>query len=277
MREGAAPSTDDTLDVVELSELLVPGASMPDVDIDPDDDVTILYTSGTTGNPKGAVSTHRAVLSALLAFAARGAVGSIREPEPADPDRPQTAFMLCVPLFHVTGLVPVMLGAFVGGSKLVMTYKWDPDRALELIEREQVTNFVGVPTMSWDLLEAPTFSERDTSSLRSVGGGGAPMPPELVKRIDDNFSKGRPGLGYGMTETNAYGPQNSGDDFVSHPTSTGRAVPVVDVRVTDIDGTPLPQGETGEIWFRGPEPHPRLLESARRHRRHDRRRMAAHG
>ena len=252
VRESAAPSADDTLDVIELSELLVPGATMPDVDIDPDDDVTILYTSGTTGNPKGAVSTHRAVLSALLAFAARGAVGNLREPEPADPDRPQTAFMLCVPLFHVTGLVPVMLGAFVGGSKLVMTYKWDPDRALELIEREKVTNFVGVPTMSWDLLEAPTFSQRDTSSLRSVGGGGAPMPPELVKRIDDNFSKGRPGLGYGMTETNAYGPQIAGDDFVSHPTSTGRAVPIMDVRVADLEGNPLPQGETGEIWFRGP-------------------------
>ncbi|MGB0111989.1 MAG: class I adenylate-forming enzyme family protein [Ilumatobacteraceae bacterium] len=252
VRDGGAPSADDTLDVIELNELLVPGATMPEVDIDPDDDVTILYTSGTTGNPKGAVSTHRAVLSALLAFAARGAVGSLREPEPADPDAPQTAFMLCVPLFHVTGLVPVMLGAFVGGSKLVMTYKWDPDRALELIERERVTNFVGVPTMSWDLLEAPTFADRDTSSLRSVGGGGAPMPPELVKRIDDNFSKGRPGLGYGMTETNAYGPQNSGDDFIAHPTSTGRAVPIMDVRVADTEGNPLPQGETGEIWFRGP-------------------------
>ena len=107
---------------------------------------------------------------------------------------PQAA-LLTVPLFHVTGLVPVMLGSFVGGAKLVMTHRWDPDRALELIEQEQVTNFVGVPTMSWDLLEASTFAERDTSSLRSVGGGGAPMPPELVKRIDENFSKGKPGLG----------------------------------------------------------------------------------
>ena len=160
--------------------------------------------------------------------------------------------MLCVPLFHVTGLVPVMLGSFVGGSKLVMTYKWDPDRALELIEQEQVTNFVGVPTMSWDLLEAATFAERDTSSLRSVGGGGAPMPPELVKRIDDNFRRGRPGLGYGMTETNAYGPQNAGDDFLAHPTSTGRPVPIMDLKVTGADGNTLAQGETGEIWFRSP-------------------------
>ena len=231
-------------------------ATMPDADIDPDDDMTILYTSGTTGRPKGAVSTHRAVLSALIAFAARPAVSAVREPEdPATIEEggaPQTAFMLCVPLFHVTGLVPVMLGSFVSGAKLVMTYKWEPNRALELIEQERVTNFVGVPTMSWDLLEAETFAERDTSSLRSVGGGGAPMPPELVKRIDENFQRGRPGLGYGMTETNAYGPQNAGDDFVNNPKSTGRPVPIMDVKVTDLEGNDLAVGETGEIWFRSP-------------------------
>ena len=238
-----------------LEDIVGDATTMPEVEIDPDDDMTILYTSGTTGHPKGAVSTHRAVLSALMSFAARAAIGEIREPqEPEGPaaETPQPTFMLCVPLLHVTGLIPVMLGSLIGGAKLVMTHRWDPDRALELIERERVTNFVGVPTMSLDLLEAPTFSERDTSSLRSVGGGGAPMPPELVKRIDDNFSKGRPGLGYGMTETNAYGPQNSGDDFIAHPTSTGRPVPVMDLRVTDPEGNELPQGETGEIWFRGP-------------------------
>jgi long-chain acyl-CoA synthetase len=256
VRDGAEPRSDDPFPVVPLEDLLTDGATLPEVDIDPDDDVTILYTSGTTGNPKGAVSTHRAVLSSLMAFAARGAVNALREPadtgaEP-DPGTPQPAVMLCVPLFHVTGLVPVMLGAFVGGSKLVMTYKWDPERALELIERERVTNFVGVPTMSWDLLESPSFAERDTSSLLAVGGGGAPMPPELVKRIEDNFSKGRPSLGYGMTETNAYGPGNVGDDFIAHPTSTGRAVPVMDLRVTDPLGNVLATGETGEIWFRGP-------------------------
>ncbi len=245
--------TDTAFDgVVRLEDALTDGAPMPEVSIAPDDDMTILYTSGTTGRPKGAVSSHRAVLSALMAFAARAAVGGLQEPDNVDPEGSPTAFMLCVPLFHVTGLVPVMLGSFVGGSKLVMTHRWDPDRALELIEQERVTHFVGVPTMSWDLLEAPTFAERDTSSLRSVGGGGAPMPPELVKRIDDNFSRGRPGLGYGMTETNAYGPQNAGDDFVANPKSTGRPVPVMSIRVTDPEGNELPAGETGEIWFSGP-------------------------
>lgn len=252
VRENAVPRPDDTFPVVALEDLLTDGATLPDVDIDPDDDATILYTSGTTGDPKGAVSTHRAVLSSLMAFAARAAVNAVRENAEPDPDQPQSAVMLPVPLFHVTGLVPVMLGAFVGGSKLVMTYRWNPDRALELIERERVTTFVGVPTMSWDLLEASTFEQRDTSSLLAVGGGGAPMPPELVKRIEDNFPKGRPSLGYGMTETNAYGPGNFGDDFLAQPTSTGRVVPVMDIRVTDPLGNVLATGETGEIWFKGP-------------------------
>ncbi len=215
--------------------------------------------------------------SALMAFAARGAVNALREPEEPDPDRPQTAFMLCVPLFHVTGLVPVMLGAFVGGSKLVMTYKWDPERALELIEQERVTSFVGVPTMSWDLLESPSFAERDTSSLRSVGGGGAPMPPELVKRIDDNFRRGRPSLGYGMTETNAYGPRqqrrrlhvasdlhgpagardgHQGDRSARQRSAAGR-------NRRDL----VPRSDA----------HSRLLEPPRGHRRHDRRRVVALG
>ncbi len=242
----------DGVDSLEAS--LVEGATMPLVEVGPDDDVTILYTSGTTGNPKGAVSTHRAVVHALMCFAARAQVGELTDPaeDQAVAEAEARVVMLSVPLFHVTGLVPVMLGSFIGGAKMVMTHRWDPDRALELIARERVTNFVGVPTMSWDLLEAPSWGEHDVSSLRSIGGGGAPMPPELVKRIDDNFPKGRPGLGYGMTETNAYGPQNSGNAFVANPTSTGRTIPVMQMRITDPDGNELPNGETGELWFKGP-------------------------
>jgi long-chain acyl-CoA synthetase len=145
-----------------------------------------------------------------------------------------------------------MLNAWASGSRLVIMYRWNPERALELVERERVTMFIGVPTMSWDLLESPDFERRDTSSLYTVGGGGAPAPPELVRRIDSGFSKARPTIGYGMTETNAYGPGNSGDDYVRKPTSAGRVVPVVEVRVTDPDGNPRPAGEVGEIWFRGP-------------------------
>jgi long-chain acyl-CoA synthetase len=145
-----------------------------------------------------------------------------------------------------------MLSCFSAGLKLVIMYKWDPDRALELIERERVTNFVGVPTQSWDLLESPRFAETDTSSLASVGGGGAPAPPELVKRVSTSFAKAAPGIGYGMTETNAYGPQNSGPDYLSHPTSTGRATPILQIEVRDDDGKAVAPGERGEIWFKGP-------------------------
>ncbi len=239
--------TDRYEDVVQL------GAALPEVPIHYDDDATILYTSGTTGKPKGAVSTHRAVLSALGAFGCRAAVQAMRFPKDKEKQTHPTCFVLTVPLFHVTGCVAVMLSSFAAGTKLVMMYKWDPARALELIEREQVTNFVGVPTMAWDLLESPDFARRDTSSLVSVGGGGAPAPPQLVHRIDNSFGgKGRPNIGYGMTETNAYGPQNAGDDYVRKPTSAGRVVPVVEMRVTDANGTVLGPGEVGEIWFRGP-------------------------
>ena len=223
----------------------------------------VILTSGTTGRPKGAVSTNRAVLQALFGFACRAAVEAARAPaEPpselpsvmpspsASPSPP--VFILIVPLFHVTGCVPVMLSCFAGGVELVMMHRWDPERALQLIERERVTQFVGVPTQSWDLLECPAFDRYDTSSLEKVGGGGAPAPPKLVQRVEDAFSRGGPTIGYGMTETNAYGPQNSGLDYLERPTSTGRATPVLQIEVRDAMGAPLPVGGRGEIWFRGP-------------------------
>lgn len=229
------------------------GASMPDADVSPDDDATILYTSGTTGFPKGAVSTHRAIIHALMCFGCRSTIDGVRRgPAPADaPPSDPPSFILIVPLFHVTGAVPVMLSCFSSGLKLVVMYKWDPLRALQLIERERITNFVGVPTQSFDLLECPDFSKYDTSSLVAVGGGGAPAPPELVKRVDTSFKKAKPNLGYGMTETNAYGPGNNGQDYLDHPTSTGRTVPTVKVEVRDPEGKPVPTGEVGEIWFYG--------------------------
>ena len=241
----------DSTDGDRWADVVIPGAAMPDVHIDPEDDATILYTSGTTGRPKGAVSTHRGIVQALLGFGCRSAVERLRNPEPPAGDDP-LAFILVVPLFHVTGCVPVMLSCLASGLKLVIMYKWDPERALELIERERVTNFVGVPTQNWDLLASPRFADHDTSSLRNVGGGGAPAPPELVRRMQSNFPKASPGIGYGMTETNAYGPQNGGADYIAHPTSTGRATPILEIEVRDPDDVALPAGDRGEIWFKGP-------------------------
>jgi len=238
-----------------FDEVCVEGNTLPDVEIDTDSFATILYTSGTTGNPKGAYSTHRAALSALVGFACRSAISALVAP-PTEKEAAADAlyppcFILCVPLFHVTGLIPVMLGTFVSGARLVIMYKWQAERALELIERERVTQFVGVPTMSWEMLESPAFDNFDTSSLNSVGGGGAPAPAELVKRIEDNFERGRPGIGYGMTETNALGPQNSGDDYLAKPTSVGRPPANMDIKIIDDAGNEVAIGERGEICFRG--------------------------
>ena len=149
--EGELPDGVD-----RMSDVLQSGAAMPDVEVGQDDDATILYTSGTTGFPKGAVSSHFAVLSSLQSFACRAQAGAMSQPA-KDPSPFEPCFILAVPLFHVTGLVPVMLSCFMNGIKLVMMYKWSPERALELIERERVTQFVGVPTMTFDLLESPRF------------------------------------------------------------------------------------------------------------------------
>jgi len=249
---------DDALgaDVDRWEDVVVTGTPMPDVDVGPDDDATILYTSGTTGRPKGALSTHGAILSAVMAYGARAGVDKLRSDRDGidleQASGPKPVFILIVPLFHVTGCIPVMLGCVVAQLKLVMMYKWDVDKALPLIERHRVTHFVGVPTQSWDLVQSPHFADYDTSSLRNVGGGGAPAPVKLVAEVASSVKGGGPIIGYGMTETNAYGPQNLGDDYLTHPASTGRALPILQVEIRDEAGVALPTGERGEIWMKGP-------------------------
>jgi long-chain acyl-CoA synthetase len=239
---------------VELwNEVVVRGATMPDVTLTPETDATILYTSGTTGLPKGAVSTHGAICQTIMAFFSASAInGARRGPNESGSGAPPS-FILIVPLFHVTGCIAVMMGCFSWHLKLVMMYRWEPERALQLIERHKVSNFIGVPTQSWDLLESPNFAKYDTSSLTAVGGGGAPAPPALVKRVDSAFEQGRPSLAYGMTETNAFGIGIYGDEYVSHPTSTGNTANIVmDVEIRDVEGRPLACNEHGEIWLKSP-------------------------
>ena len=238
------------------------GATPPTVEVDPDDDATIFYTSGTTGRPKGAVGTHRNACTNLMNLFFIGQRAQLRFGDPdAAPSGVQNSFLLSVPLFHATGCLASMVVNAASGGKLVLMHHFDPERALELIEREQITTFGGVPTMALQILDSPAFESRDTSSVRSVSYGGAPAPPELVRRIKAAFPDGQPGNGYGLTETSAATSMNTGPDYVARPDSVGTPVPVTDVAVVpeDFEGSEPPEdrptgpGATGELWVRGPQ------------------------
>jgi long-chain acyl-CoA synthetase len=232
-----------------------PGA-LPDVEISPDDDATIFYTSGTTGHPKGAVGTQRNICTNLLSLGfvtARSALLATKgQRELFARGGAQNAYLLSVPLFHATGCHSILVANTAAGGKLVMMRRWSPERALELIERERITIFGGVPTMAWQVLDSPDFSKRDTSSVRSIAYGGAPAPPELVRRIQEHFPSGQPSNGYGLTEISSVTTMNSGADYIRKPDSVGPPVPVCTVKVVDPDGQALPAGEPGELWIRGP-------------------------
>ncbi|MBV8159611.1 MAG: acyl--CoA ligase [Acidimicrobiia bacterium] len=231
-------------------------AAPPDVTLEPDDDATIFYTSGTTGRPKGALGTHRNICGNLmsLGFVAMRSGLQARGPEQglAAGGGRQNSSLLSVPFFHATGCHSVLVANTAFGGKLVIMYKWDPERALELIEREEVTNFGGVPSMVWQVLDSPDFAKRDTSSVQAIGYGGAPAPPELVKRIKRHFPTGSASNGYGLTETSSVSTMNAGNDYERKPDSVGPPVPVVDVKVVDASGAALPTGQVGELWIRGP-------------------------
>jgi acyl-CoA synthetase (AMP-forming)/AMP-acid ligase II len=234
-------------------------ATPPDVELVPEDDATIFYTSGTTGFPKGALGTHRNIctnsMSLAYGFMAAAARKDADDTSAADAlsGATEMATMLSVPLFHVTGCHAMMLSAVAFGTKLVIMYKWDPERALELIERERITQIGGVPAMVWQLLESPSFGKTDISSVKSIGYGGAPAPPELVRRIEELFPGRTPTNGWGMTETSSTASSNSGVDYVAKPDSCGPPLPVVDAKIVDENGEELPPGDTaGELWVRGP-------------------------
>ena len=225
------------------------GEPMPDVELGADDDVTILFSSGTTGFPKGALSTHRAVLSALanwgLETAARIAAGRLEAPE-ENPEF-QPSILTAFPMFHVGGSHASLLPSFGVGRKVVMMYRWDPEQALELIERERITAFLGVPTMTWELLHSPSLATRDLRSLVAVAGGGSGNPGGMVERLRERLPGQHWMFGWGMTETNAGGMANSDEDLVERPESCGRPSPVIELKVIDPDGNDLPPGERGEL------------------------------
>ena len=235
-------------------------ADLPAVEIDPDDDACIFYTSGTTGFPKGAQLTHRGSVHNLLNLAFMTTVAGLAAAKAgaapaaavgADGAPRQNVFMAPTPLFHVTANNCLLHPATISGSRIVFTYKWDAGRALELIEREGVTNFSGVPTMSRELLMHPDWATRDTSTLAGMGGGGAPLQPDLVEKIDKSLSGGAPSTGYGLTETHGIVTANSGGLYVAKPASCGRVVPTLEAKLVDEFDNEVPEGETGELCVRG--------------------------
>src|SRR4051812_45914771 len=239
-----------------LEEALAPllargGADAELPEILPEDDATILFTSGSTGLSKGALSTHRAVTSGVYAYTiSLLALLGILEHEGRPPANPPKT-LVNVPLFHVTGEVPVLLNSFVIGRTMVLMPKWDPGEALRLIEKEKITYFVGVPTMSLELMQHPDRGRYDLSSLTDIAAGGAPRPVAHVQRLEDSFHGAQPALGYGLTETNAAGCGNFWSNYHDKPASTGRPhKPIVELAILGEDDRHLPAGERGEIAIR---------------------------
>lgn len=216
-----------------------------------DDLATMLFTSGSTGKCKGAWSNHRSVVQAAFNYAALSLMALTLRTERGEPAGGQPAALVNVPLFHVTGEVPLFLQSFIIGRKLALLPKWDPLEAMRLIEREQLTYFVGVPLMSIEIAEHPRRGEFDLSSCQSFAAGGAPRPAEHVGRIREALPHAFPLLGYGLTETNAVGCNNFNENYLAKPASTGPASkPLVEVAILDPAGKPVPAGQTGEIAFR---------------------------
>lgn len=227
------------------------GESSPLPEVSPEDDATILFTSGSTGEAKGALSTHRAVTTGVYAYSTGLIVllGILTQDGNAPATPPRT--LLSVPLFHVTGEVPVMLNSFVVGRCMVIIPKWDATEALRLIEKEKVTYFVGVPTMSLELMNHPDRHKYDLSSLKDITAGGAPRPVSHVERLKQEFPNAQAALGYGLTETNAVGCANFWSSYAAKPASTGRAQrPLVEVSILGAEDRLLPAREFGEIGIR---------------------------
>jgi long-chain acyl-CoA synthetase len=237
-----------------------PASTPPEVDISPDDDATMLYTSGTTGHPKGAVGSHRNVITNLMNLFFAGQRSAMRfGPLDAGPAE-QTSGLLNIPFFHATGCHAFMIPATAAGNKIVMMHHFDSRRALELIQSERITGIGGVPTIAMQILDDPAFATFDTSSVKSIAYGGAPPPPDLASRLRTAFPGGQSSNGYGLTETSAGVCGNAGPDYLAKPSSCGPAYPVNEMVIVPegfeglepTDDLPHGPDVVGELWIKGP-------------------------
>ncbi len=253
----------DDLDDARVHEFSVltgdPTAALPTTPIDQDDPAVIFYTSGTTGRPKGAISTHRNMVANLMNTLFNGVLTSMV----ADPDdaatspgmgKGQTVSLFTSPLFHVSGCHSTLVVGLLAGLRLVMPAgKFEPDTALRLIEDEGVTIWATVPTMVWRVCEHPARHDYDTSTVTTVAFGGSPSADELQRKVMDTFPNVRSTSNvYGLTESSSAATIISGKDALAKPTSVGPPVPVVDLKIVDSDGNEVPTGQTGEVLLRGP-------------------------
>ena len=229
----------------------LPDARIPDVGIAPEDPATIFYTSGTTGQPKGALGSHRNLTTNIFSSAYAAARNLLRRGEPIPEPAPKVALTV-IPLFHVTACSAGLMGQLFSGHTNIYMHRWDAVEAFRIIEREKVNLTGGVPTIAWQMIEHPERRNYDLSSLEAVAYGGAPAAPELVRKIYETFGS-MPGNGWGMTETMATVTSHSAEDYLNRPQSAGPPVPVSDIKVTDDHGNPLPAGEVGKLYARGPQ------------------------
>jgi acyl-CoA synthetase (AMP-forming)/AMP-acid ligase II len=228
-------------------------------DAGPDDAAIIMFTSGTTGRPKGAVLNHRGVATFLFGMRHNGAAYLTLAakqmgiaPQALIANLPQMASLAIFPLFHVSGVSAMLMGALINGGKIVMMDRWNPAEALTLIAQERITMFQGPPSIFWDVIQCPEFAGADIGSVTNVGIGGQATPPNLLKELARCFPKAAPGGGFGQTETNGAIASGTGAEYLANPRAAGRVLPGVEVMIADDDGHALPLGEVGEIWTRSP-------------------------
>lgn len=228
-------------------------APLPDTPLDEDDPFVILFTSGTTGRSKGATLTHRNIIHFAMSSGFRGAVTAMLAGPGGTASFSSSPVSLCAgPFFHISGTAPLLMtGPFYGTAIAFMPPgRWDPALHLELTAKHRISAWSGVPTMYWRLLEHPDFDSYDLSCVKTIGSGGAPFPPELIRLIHERFPDVAVTNGYGASETMGSGTLSYGSLMEHHPDAVGRATPAIDIQIRDEDGNVLGEGEVGEICIR---------------------------